>query len=202
MTDPRFPESPGALLDHIWNRLEAAVGQGSDPFHTPCLATEADSGPDARTVVLRRVEPARREICCHTDARSAKVGELRGRPGASWVFYDAQAGVQLRGRGTVTLHSSDSLAQEQWEATGPSSRRCYLSEGGPGAGLPAPGSGLPAALEERVPTAGESIPGRGNFVVIACRLEALDWLALDSRGHRRARFLWRDGAWDHAWITP
>ena len=113
-----------------------------------------------------------------------------------------RAARRLAARGPVTLHADDDLAQAQWEASQPGSRRCYLSAGGPGSALDAPGSGLPESLLDRRPSEAESAPGRVHFAVLACELTELDWLALDSRGHRRARFRWDHGAWQHAWITP
>ncbi|MEJ2522996.1 MAG: pyridoxamine 5'-phosphate oxidase family protein [Gammaproteobacteria bacterium] len=202
MTDARFPEDPEALLNEIWRRLEAGVASASHAFHTAALATADGGGPDARTVVLRRAEPGLRRICCHTDLRSRKVEQLGRQSAAAWIFYDPEERVQLRARGPVTLHADDDLAQAQWEASQPGSRRCYLSAGGPGSALDAPGSGLPESLLDRRPSEAESAPGRVHFAVLACELTELDWLALDSRGHRRARFRWDDGAWQHAWITP
>ncbi len=199
MSDPRFPEDPDGLLDEIWRRLEAGVASAGHPFHTAALAT---FGPDVRTVVLRRVERDLRRICCHTDLRSRKVVQLEQDATAAWMFYDAEDRVQLRARGAVALHATDALARAQWAASRPGSRRCYLSAGGPGAALPSPGSGLPDGLLDRRPSEAESAPGEANFAVVACELTELDWLALDSRGHRRARFTWQEGGWQHAWITP
>jgi len=202
MNDARMPASVDDLLDLVWARLEAGVRSGSDPFHTACLATGGPGGPSARTVVLRRVDRAGRWICCHTDARSEKAEALAADPRAMWVFYDARERVQLRVRGRVTLHADDALARAQWAASGLGGRRSYLSAGGPGAVLAEPGSGLPRDLEERAPTDEESAAGQRFFMVVACQLDAMDWLALDGRGHRRARLAWTNGAWHRDWITP
>jgi len=202
MTDIRMPASTDDLLDLVWARLEAGARSGSDPFHTACLATGGAGGPSARTVVLRRVDRAERRICCHTDARSEKAEALAVDPRATWVFYDPRERVQLRVWGRVKLHADDALAQVQWAASGLGGRRCYLSDGGPGAVLTGPGSGLPRDLEERAPTEAESAAGRPFFTVVACQLDAMDWLVLDGRGHRRARLAWTNGAWRRDWITP
>jgi len=202
MNDGLTPPGADALLDLIWTRLEAGAQGSSHPFHTACLATGGPGGASARTVVLRRVDPAERRICCHTDVRSEKARALAADPRTTWVFYDPRERVQLRVRGRATLHSDDALARAQWAASGLGGRSCYLSAGGPGAVLAAPGSGLPPDLEERPPTEEESAAGMPFFVVVACELDAMDWLVLDSRGHRRARLAWTGGAWQREWITP
>jgi 3-hydroxyisobutyrate dehydrogenase len=202
MADPRVPEQLTALLEEIWSRLAAGVDSASHPFHTPCLATAGPRGADARTVVLRRSDPALRRIACHTDARSPKVADIGEDDRVTWVFYDARDRVQLRAWGRTRVHRDGALAEEQWSKSGPRGRRCYLSAGGPGSELASPGSGLPAELEARPPTIGESRAGRVHFVVLECDLEEMDWLALDGRGHRRARLTWDGSAWQRVWITP
>ena len=202
MTAPRTPASAEDLVELVWSRLEAGAKSASEPFHTACLATGGPDGPGARTVVLRRVDRPERRICCHTDVRSEKIRALEADPRVAWVFYDALERVQLRAWGRVTLHYDDALARAQWAASGLGGRRCYLSAGGPGAALSQAGSGLPGSLEERPPTEEESVAGQAYFTVVACQVEGMDWLALDSRGHRRARLSWTGGGWRRDWVTP
>ena len=64
-----------SIYEELWRLLEEGSSNRRHPFHTPVLATSMSSGdPDLRTVVLRRVDRGRRLVCCHTDARSPKVG--------------------------------------------------------------------------------------------------------------------------------
>jgi hypothetical protein len=195
---------PGEQLAHVWARLEGAVTRARDAFHTPVLGTvRAEDGHcGLRTVVLRRVEPSLRRLACHTDLRSSKVADLRCSPRASWLFYDRDARLQVRAGGAVTLHTDDGLADEQWRAARLSSRRCYLSEPGPGQVLDGPEVTLPGDLADRVPTEAEVNAGRGNFAVIACTVDDIDCLMLRYQGHRRLRFRWRTDRWHGRWVAP
>ncbi|MDG2095636.1 MAG: hypothetical protein P8J89_10250, partial [Phycisphaerales bacterium] len=63
-----------SIYDSLWKLLEEGSSNRRHAFHTPVLATRMSSGdPDLRTVVLRRVDPRLRMVCCHTDSRSPKV---------------------------------------------------------------------------------------------------------------------------------
>jgi hypothetical protein len=198
------PPVPEEQLAQVWARLEGAVARAKDPFHTPVFGTvQADGGEcGLRTVVLRRAEAPLRRLVCHTDLRSSKIADLRRRSRASWLFYDRDARLQVRARGAVTVHTDDDLADEQWRAARLSSRRCYLSEPGPGEVLDGPEVTLPADLAERVPTEAEAGEGRANFAVIACSVDAIDCLMLQYRGHRRLCFSWQEGEWVSRWVAP
>lgn len=195
---------PDEQLAHVWARLEDAAARARDPFHTPVLGTvrAADGQCALRTVVLRRAEPSLRRLVCHTDLRSSKVVDLEVAPRASWLFYDREARLQVRAGGAVSLHTDDDLADQQWRAARLSSRRCYLSEPGPGQALDGPGVTLPDDLVDRVPTEAEASQGRGNFAVIACTVDDIDCLMLRYQGHRRLRFSWREGRWHGRWVAP
>jgi hypothetical protein len=179
-----------AILKDAWARLDRGAASGRHPFHTPVLSTHAPDGPDARVVVLRRVDLPGRALLCHTDARSPKVDQLRDRPVAAWTFYDAPAKLQLRLVGPTTLHTDDDLADQQWRASSPSSRRCYLAPHPPGDPADGPSPNLPEAVRGRVPDEPETRPGRTQFAVIRTVVQRLDWLDLHHAGHRRARFTW------------
>ncbi|MEL7088010.1 MAG: pyridoxamine 5'-phosphate oxidase family protein [Planctomycetota bacterium] len=182
------------ILDHLWVHLETATRSAKPPFHLPTLCNIDPAGrPDGRIVVLRRVERQTRRLMCHTDARSPKARAFRERPHACWVFYDAPAKVQLRVTGTVTLRTDDAVADAQWDASSPSSRRCYLAPSPPGELSETVSPNLPPGVRGRVPTAEESAAGRRNFAVVDCRVERFDWLYLHHAGHRRARFVWAEG---------
>lgn len=194
VADPRLPDRPAALLRLIWGRLAAGADGPGHPFHAPCLATAGPAGPDARTVVLRRVDEVGRLLVCHTDIRSPKAAAIAGDARVAWVFYDPLQRVQLRVRGRASLHADDAVAEADWAAMGSRRRRDYV------AAVP-PGTVLPAQTVSALGAA-ESDSARANFLVLACRVEHLDWLVLDEPVHRRARFDWDGRGWRHAWIAP
>lgn len=191
--DARLRDDLPAILGDAWARLLSGAASGRHAFHTPVLATVGDGGePDARVVVLRRVDPAERVLICHTDARSPKLLQLRDRPRAAWCFYDASAKLQLRCWGVTTTHTGDAMADERWAASAPSSRRCYLAPHPPGEPSPTPSPNLPEAVRGRVPEVDETLPGRAHFAAIRTVIDRIDWLYLAHDGHRRACFSWSE----------
>ena len=179
------------VLDWIWDALERGVASSRHAYHTPVVATcDPDDQPDARVVVLRRVDRDRRALMFHSDARSPKVQQLRHRPTASWVFWSPPEKVQLRAVGVCSVHLDDELADRQWDASTAASRRCYLAPHPPSETADAPAANLPEDVRDAVPSADRVEAGRGNFAVVRTELRRLDWLYLHHTGHRRARFQW------------
>ncbi|MEJ2534152.1 MAG: pyridoxamine 5'-phosphate oxidase family protein [Gammaproteobacteria bacterium] len=179
-----------AVLQGAWDALAAGAEQGRHPFHTPALASAGEAGPAVRTVVLRQADEEQRWLVCHTDLRSPKVALFRDHPRAAWMFYDREAKTQIRASGPVTLHHGDEVAKARWEASREQSRRCYHAALGPGAPLD---SGGPRD---------DLAEGFGQFVVLRCRVEVMDWLYLRAQGHWRARFEWVENRWQGQWIAP
>lgn len=173
--------------------LARGVADRRHAFHTPTLATIGpDGAPQARTLVLRGVEPAARRIRLHSDARAGKVAELRAEPRCALHFYDARAGLQMRLAGTATVHDgSDPAAEAAWAGSREFSRMCYAI---------APAPGTPVAAPPAAPDDPEA--GRDNFAVLLLRFDRLEWLDLAASGHRRARFEWREGAHSATWLVP
>jgi pyridoxamine 5'-phosphate oxidase len=190
------------VLKQAWATLLSGVKDRKSPLHTPTLGTAGMGGANIRIVILRSVVPEARTLCCHTDVRSAKVWDIKRNSNVSWLFYHAEEKVQLRLLGTATIHSRDALADARWAATGLMSRRAYATTLAPGTDSEIPTSGLPAFLLDRNPTLEESETGRENFAVVQCKVSAMEWLYLNSNGHRRAKFTWNNDALSASWIIP
>lgn len=202
------PEPFGTLDEAeaaIWQMLARAARDRRSAWHTPVLATVGlDGAPQARVLVLRGVDRPRRTLRLHTDARTAKVGEIRREPRVALLFYDAGARLQLRACGTARIERDGETAEAAWAATRMLGRRCYTAPQAPGSPAPGPVSGLPPELESREPTAEESETGRANFSVLLAALDRLEFLQLAFAGHRRGAFRagGEDGAWTRAWLIP
>lgn len=189
-------EDLAAIREAALALLARGAADRRAPAHTPSLATVGlDGRPRLRTVVLRSVEPGP-VLRIHTDRRSAKVAEIAADPRVALHVYDAGEAVQLRIDAVATLHRGDAVADAAWVASRPMSRICYGMEPGPGAPLPAGGAftlpGDPDAVEA----------GRSAFVVILCRVTALEWLHLAASGHRRARFTVGGEENGGRWLAP
>jgi pyridoxine/pyridoxamine 5'-phosphate oxidase len=199
--DP-FPEVGDTLdLQKIqrvgWQLLKEGVNSAKSPLHTASLATIGEDGPSVRTVVLRYCDEGQRMLACHSDIRSAKVGEAGADPRASWLFYDRERKLQLRLAGRLSVHVDDDFADSRWENTTESGRACYNTGHGPGQPVLQPAS-APGRISNDI----EEQAARSQFAVIACRIEFLDWLVLSARGHRRAQFHWREREWQASWVLP
>lgn len=188
--------APATLEDTLaWALALVARGVADrrHPFHTPVLATTGiDGAPQARTVVLRGIDPVTRQLRLHTDARAGKVAELEAEPRATLMFYDPGAQLQLRLAGRATLHRDDALADDAWAASRDFSRMCYAIEPAPGRAIAAP----PAAPLD-------SQAGRPHFCAVILHLHTLESLHLAAGGHRRARFAWDQASTPTAtWLVP
>jgi hypothetical protein len=151
---------------------------------------------------LRQLIWPERILICHTDARAGKVQEISNFAKVSWLFYHPKKNVQLRISGPATLHADDQFADRQWANTKITSRLNYCASDPPGTAIEKPSSGLPDFLRHKVPTLLESERGRKNFMVIAGRMDSMDWLILKVLGNRRARFDWDENGLKAEWLIP
>jgi pyridoxamine 5'-phosphate oxidase len=190
------------ILDKIWLMLKQGATHSDDPFHWPVLGTKSSAGCSLRTVILRQVKVPERIIFCHTDVRSAKVGEIKNCSQTSWLFYHPKKKIQLRISGYATLHAHDSYADRQWANTGITSRLNYCTSQPPGAPIDKPSSGLPDFLLNKVPTLLETEKCRKNYMAIAVHIVSIDWLLLKITGNRRALFEWEGDRLRSTWLVP
>ncbi len=176
------------------------------PYHQPVLATTDTEGfPDARTVVLRAVDPDASTLRCHTDARSPKLAHLLRTPRAAWLFYDPRARVQLRITGETHALTEGPEVDSAWADTRLFSRRCYLAPHAPGSpaeSAAGPDPNLPDDLVEHNPDPVRAELGRRHFAIIVTRIHTIDWLRLGAKGHARARFTRAGVGWEKHWIRP
>lgn len=190
------------VLALVWQTLEEGATQAEHAYHTPVLGTVSEYGPDLRTVILRQVVPAARQLICHSDARAGKIDELRRQPQTAWLFYDPQTQVQLRIWGSTSIHLDDALADEQWATQSLATRRIYLALRPSNEIQPHADPNLPSEFRDRLPTPVESEAGRPNFAALVCQVSRLDWLQLRREGHWRARFIWNEAGLQATWVTP
>lgn len=194
--EPALYDDLRLSLAEAWRLLDDGVSNAANAFHQPVIATTAlDGSADARVAVLRRVEPAARELRFHTDLRTGKLLELARDPRAMVVSYDAKSKVQLRLSGVIAVHHGDALADAAWAETRKYSRQGYRIAQQPGAVLASP---YDADFQ---PQAGLEC-GTEHFAVLRFTAHRLEWLYLAAAGHRRARFDWQGHDWQGQWLAP
>jgi pyridoxamine 5'-phosphate oxidase len=89
---------------HIW-MSEAKTHEPSDP-DAACLATtDSDGYPDARVVLIRKIDD--RGFCFFTNTKSQKGNELENSPKAALNFHWKSLKKQIRIRGDVMRVSDD-----------------------------------------------------------------------------------------------
>ncbi len=195
---PAFHDDLDACFAELWRLLSEGVERGRSGFHLPALATlDAAGRPRVRTVVLRAADRDAGTLRFHCDRRSDKAAEIARDGACALTAYDGETTVQIRAEGQATLHTDDALADAAWAAAQPMSRVCYGTAPGPGTAIPAGGAyALPDADEAHT-------LGRPHFAAVVVQVAALDFLYLDRRGHRRAR--WDragTGPWTGRWLVP
>ncbi len=191
------------VLADIWDRLSNGAGDRRSAFHTPVVASVDEEGaPQQRVMVMRAADPEKRLLRFHTDVRTPKVMQLGRTATVSVLGYDPAAKIQIRLNGVGRIERDTDVADAAWEASAPSSRRCYLAEAGPSAVSAVPTSGLPSAFENRVPALEETHAGRAHFSVLIVEAQKLEWLYLAADGHRRAAFTHSAAGWAGHWLIP
>ncbi len=192
------PAQISTILDETWLQLKSAADTETHPWRLGNLATVSDQRPRVRTVILRDVQTEARELFCYTDQRSDKISEITASPWVEWVTYDPVTRVQIRLRGTATVHMHDEKSEQHWGDSSPEHRRGYITVSPPGTKADSAVPNLPDYLFDRLPNDEEAQLGYENFAVIVCRIEHIDWLQLRRNGHLAAQFHWTD-KWEGHW---
>jgi pyridoxamine 5'-phosphate oxidase len=169
----------------IWQELQQAALQPGHEWRTMALATIEGDSAQARSVVLREVNAAARQLVFFTDARSPKVAQMRTRPHGMLLCWSSQLSWQLRLQVGLEVETTGLKVSSRWARLKLTpAAQDYLSP------LP-PGSPVAARYEpERA--------SRSHFAVVSARVLSTDWLELHADGHRRARF----GADGAHWLQP
>ncbi len=186
-----------------WLRILNGSLRGKDAFHNPAVANVNGNLPVIRTVVLRKVITAEKKLFFHTDERSCKWNDLQQNENTSWLFYDSAARLQIRAAGKSSLHHNDATADIAWQYTPAASRKIYMGEFAPSQKSETATSGLPELFLQTDPTLAESEAGRKNFAVVCTKINWVEWLWLNSKGHKRAQFIYaNDNTVNATWLVP
>lgn len=173
MSAERLDSLP-AIEAALWREIAAAPADKHHPWRTAVLATTDGDLGDARMVVLRAVDAAKRRVTIYTDIRAGKVAQLTAHPVGTLVLWSPALCWQLRLRVQLQAHGDGLEVSSHWARLKLSpAADDYLS-------ALAPGSALDSALGARAE--------RAHFAVIVAEVLAVDWLELHAQGHRRARF--------------
>ena len=173
-----------AIEDAVWSELSRAPRECSHAWRVGVLATVDGQTADARCIVLRDVDAAKRCLVFYTDSRSPKASHIGSNPAGTIVLWSAPLSWQLRLRVQLSVTSSGLAVSSRWAKLKMSpGAQDYLSP------LP-PGSPIDHPLPER--------GSREYFSVVTAHITSVDWLELHAQGHRRAAF----DATGRRWLSP
>ena len=180
----------------VWRELETAITGRGHAWRVGVLATRDGEGVDARNVVLREIDSDTRTLRIYTDARSPKAQQMVQHPQGTLVLWSPALGWQLRLRVALTLENSGLAVLSRWARLKLTpAAQDYMSPLPPGSTLAGPPANTLNAPPAAALTTRES---REHFAVVAAEVQAIDWLELDARGHRRAMF----GSGTARWVAP
>jgi pyridoxamine 5'-phosphate oxidase len=176
----------------VWQQLARATHDKHHEWRAPVLATVNGDTADARTVILREVDVAQKQLLSFTDDRAGKVAQLLRHPRATMVMWSRALSWQLRCRVLLSLEMTGLAATSRWARIKLTpAAQDYLARLPPGAPLDTPPGQRPG--EPEVPAA-DPIK-REYFAVINAQVLAIDWLELHRDGHRRATFDQHGARW-------
>ncbi len=179
-------ETLDSIRGQVWDTLAQGVADADHPARYPTFATLSDDGwPEARTVVLRTVEP-NDSLRIYTDLHSLKIPSLRATPRAALHVWDANQALQIRLQAEVEILNGPAVARD-WDSVPDHSRQSYGTQ-------PAPGRPIGDAL------AYTKDPDPATFAVLLCRIQTIDAVHLGV-DHRRAGYS-RDDDWAGQWLSP
>lgn len=177
-------ETLDAIEAAVWAEIERAAKEPGHAWRNPVLATVDGTAADARTVVLREVDAAQKQLLIYTDTRAPKVAQLMSHPIGTLLMWSAALSWQARCRVRLSVEDSGLAVASRWAKVQHSrSAADYLAPLAPG-----------ATLHAAAPTAAR----REHFGVITAEVVLIDWLELHAQGHRRAVF---EGG-GRRWVQP
>ena len=185
---PAYYEDFAEIQNKYWSMLDDAVTNRASPFRIPVFMCAHQDEIDGRIVVLRKSDRTNNLLQFHTDLRSPKIDILKKNNKASLLFYDKDEKIQLRVKVECEINNQNTTTEQSWKKTQHISRRCYLTDSGPGSVSENPTSGMISKLEDFDYTMEQSEKGYENFTVIKCKIKSIEWLYLAAKGHRRAIF--------------
>ena len=186
----------------IWDLLHNGLLKRDNPFHIPVFVCGENSSFDGRIIVLQDLDKNNKSLSFHSDIRSSKVKILKNNPLGTFLFYDKIEKIQLRVICNTKIHHQNDRTMKSWKKTVHMSRQCYLGKKAPGLDVTEPTSGLSEDVDNSKYTIEESEVGYKNFSVVECFILSIEWLYLSSKGHRRAKFFFKDNQVDKKWLIP
>lgn len=185
-----------------WLRLEQAADDPAHPMRLLVVATVNERlQPAARLLVVRGASRKPARLWFHTDARSAKVSQLRHQPLICAIAYDPRDGVQLRVEGRAIIHVDDRITDLHWAQTDLAVRYAYAVAAPPGEAFNAVETDPRSAAHRHRIDEGRAEQGRTHFAVLEIDVETIEWFQSTTSSQCRA-LMRAEGDWRPTALTP
>lgn len=188
--------TPDEVQKKIFQELRKGSSDSRHPFRYFSLATHDinKEEPNIRMVILRKISDDWR-IFVYTDARTAKVDELKQLDRAALLFWHPHHKTQATFKTTATLHHNNEVAQDFWkqDVHGPA-QKAYSPLVSPGTEIDRPEDAYQWPEEY----------DSSHFCVLELRPYNLQVLQIERKKHRRLSCEWKEEAkeWSGKWIAP
>ena len=180
-------ESLPRLQQTCWEELHQACRDRTHGWRVMTLATVNAGAADARSVIVREVDPNLQRLVFFTDERSPKLRQIEHHPRGTLLAWCPRLSWQIRLRVALSRETDHQLEQSRWARLKASpAAQDYLAPMAPG-----------EALADADTVAGRRA-SKEHFAMVNARLVSMDWLELHPEGHRRALF----DAQGSRWLQP
>lgn len=191
---------PLKILEEEWSNIKIGVKTSKHDYHSFVLSTIRNNNPDSRTVILRAFDVTSHLMWFHTDRRSKKILDLNKNEQISALFYDRSRRVQLRINGSASVDESSQSNREIWESMSPESKLCYTGPYAPSERLTDYAPNIIVEKSAHEMNNDDDALGLTRFCRIRIKLNSLDWLQLNHKGHKRLEFNFNEKI-EYGWIA-
>ena len=175
------------FLEFGWAQLFRGKADKKSPVRHPTFVTSSEkSFPNARTLIMRRIDRKDNQIEFHTDTASSKILALEKNPYAAIHIWLPKVQLQIQMDVHVEVKVGD-ITISNWKNVPPNSRIAYGTN-------PSPGTVIES------PYAYDQAPDQKRFAVLVCHIQSIQLLLLGIK-HIRAYYEKKNN-WEGKWLSP
>ena len=194
---------PIKIYNQIWANIDNGISDRNHEYHSGIFSSiDNKKFPSLRSIILRNASKSKRTITFHTDYRSQKIEQISKNNNCFLLLYSAKLKEQLRIKVKSEINHKNELTRKIWDNISLMSKKCYLTKFPPSTNVEIPTDGIDENLIGKEPSEKDSLIGFINFSVIVNYIESIEWLFLNSNGHRRIIFDFREDIIKHQWLIP
>ena len=187
------------IYTKILNLLTDAILNKSSEFHNFVFSNINDGRVESRYIVLRDFIEEDLNLIFFTDKRSPKLISIIKNNKTTCLFYSKTQKIQLRVTTESFILDDQKKIKKYWDEVPLISRKSYSTELPPSSFSNFETDGL---IKETDSKNSEYKDSFKNFSVIENYIKEIDFLSLNSEGHRRARVSLDNKKFKLDWLIP